>query len=100
MAEQWSVHDAKQQFSRVLRAATEDGPQFVTRHGTEVAVILDIAAYRRLAGSDRDFKDFLLSGPKFDDLDLGRDRRLGRGFEFVVDHSAEHHFDEPDEEAR
>lgn len=50
MQGRWSTQDAKQRLSELLRAAQEDGPQLVTKHGEEVAVVIDIAHYRRLAG--------------------------------------------------
>jgi prevent-host-death family protein len=68
----WQVQEAKQRFSELLRVAHFDGPQFVTRHGREVAVVIDIADYRHLRGDDADFKDYLLSGPRFDELELTR----------------------------
>ena len=63
----WQVQEAKQRFSELLRAARSDGPQIVTRHGEEIAVVMDIADFRRLRGDVADFKDVLLGGPKFDD---------------------------------
>ncbi|MEV6905377.1 type II toxin-antitoxin system Phd/YefM family antitoxin [Amycolatopsis sp. NPDC051071] len=59
----WQVQDAKQRLSELLRRAAAEGPQFVTKHGEEVAVVLDIVDYRRLTGSGEavDFK-ILLSG--------------------------------------
>ncbi|MFI6300951.1 type II toxin-antitoxin system Phd/YefM family antitoxin [Amycolatopsis thailandensis] len=59
----WQVQDAKQRLSELLRRAAAEGPQFVTKHGEEVAVVLDIADYRRLAGGSEavDFK-LVLSG--------------------------------------
>ena len=68
----WQVQDAKQRFSELIRVAHADGPQVVTRHGEEIAVVIDIADYRRLKGETADFKDYLRSGPGFDDLDLDR----------------------------
>ena len=62
----WQVQEAKQRFSEVLRAVRDEGPQTITRHGKEIAVVVDIDEYRRLAGPKRDFKDFLL-GPPHDD---------------------------------
>jgi prevent-host-death family protein len=64
----WQVQEAKQRFSEVLRHAGAEGPQFVTRHGEEVAVVLDIRDYRRLRGQDLEFRDFLLAGPESDEL--------------------------------
>ena len=69
---QWQVQDAKQRFSELLRVAHVEGPQFVTRHGREVAVVIDIAEYRHLKGDVADFKNYLTIGPSFDDLDLAQ----------------------------
>ena len=68
----WQVQDAKQRFSELIRTARTDGPQVVTRHGEEIAVVIDIADYRHLTGETAEFKDYLQSGPDFDDLDLAR----------------------------
>ena len=68
----WPVQDAKQRFSELIRTAHADGPQVVTRHGEEIAVVIDIAEYRHLKGETAVFKDYLRAGPAFDDLDLGR----------------------------
>ena len=68
----WPVQDAKQRFSELIRTASTDGPQVVTRHGEDIAVVIDIAEYRRLKGETAEFKDYLRAGAAFDDLDLGR----------------------------
>jgi prevent-host-death family protein len=68
----WQVQDAKQRFSELLRVAHVEGPQFVTRHGKEVAVVIDIADYRHLRGDIAEFKEYLVAGPRFDDLELTR----------------------------
>jgi prevent-host-death family protein len=68
----WQVQDAKQRFSELIRTAHAEGPQVVTRHGEEIAVVIDIADYRHLKGDIAEFKDYLRSGPAFDDLDLAR----------------------------
>jgi prevent-host-death family protein len=72
----WQVQDAKQRLSEVIRAAREEGPQVVTRHGQEVAVVIDIADYRRLKGQTVGFREYLTSGPGFEDLDLSRSAEL------------------------
>jgi len=66
------VQEAKQRFSEIVRQAYDDGPQVVTRHGEEVAVVIGIEEYRRLTGNKPDFKDFLLSGPDLAALDIRR----------------------------
>lgn len=63
----WQIQDAKQRFSEMIRAVTHDGPQIITRHGEEVAVVVDIAEYRRLTRPAVDLAGLLLGGPKLDD---------------------------------
>lgn len=46
----WQLQEAKQQLSRVVDLAAEEGPQIVTRHGREVAVVMSMADYRSLGG--------------------------------------------------
>ncbi|HZB18979.1 MAG TPA: type II toxin-antitoxin system Phd/YefM family antitoxin [Blastococcus sp.] len=85
MSGYWQVQEAKQRFSEVVRSARSDGPQFVTKHGDEVAVVLDIREYRRLQGGARNFKDFLRSGPDLDVLDLRRSREVARSVDLDAD---------------
>lgn len=69
----WQVQDAKQRFSELLRAAEAGEPQIVTKHGEQVAVMIDIVEYRRLRGETVGFMQFLQSGPTIDgDLDIER----------------------------
>ena len=56
----WRLRDARQRLSRLIDSARTDGPQVVTRHGREVAVVLSIDDYRRLRGADGG--DSLLEG--------------------------------------
>ena len=49
----WQVQEAKQRFSELLRAAETGEPQIVTRHGEEIAVVMDMTEYRRLTGDNR-----------------------------------------------
>ncbi len=74
----WQVHEAKSRFSELIERAQSEGPQVITRHGQERAVVLSIEAYRRLQAAKLDFKEYLLSGPKFDDFEIDRPRDLGR----------------------
>ena len=68
----WQLQEAKQRFSELLRAAAQEGPQIVTRHGHEIAVVIDVTEFHRLRGDTIDLKDYLRSGPEFDDLELDR----------------------------
>ncbi|MGQ0719262.1 MAG: type II toxin-antitoxin system Phd/YefM family antitoxin [Pseudonocardiales bacterium] len=79
----WQLQEAKQRFSEVVRAAQAEGAQFVTRHGEEVAVVLDIAEYRRMSGAGVDLKDYLRSAPDLDALEIVRPREPARAIDFT-----------------
>jgi len=63
----WQIQEAKQRFSEMIRAVTTEGPQVITRHGKDVAVVVDIGEYRRLTRPTVDLASILLGGPKLDD---------------------------------
>jgi len=77
----WQIQDAKARFSEVIERARTEGPQMITRHGAERAVVLSIEDYRTLAAHKPDFKAHLLGGPKFDDFSIERDHDTGRDVE-------------------
>lgn len=77
----WQVQDAKRQLSQVIERACTEGPQTITRHGTERAVVLSIEDYQSLVAHKPDFKSYLLGGPKVDDFPIERERDAGRAFE-------------------
>jgi prevent-host-death family protein len=64
----WQIQEAKQRFSEMIRAVTSEGPQIITRHGEDVAVVVDIGEYRRLTRPPADLAGILLGGPSLDDL--------------------------------
>jgi prevent-host-death family protein len=63
----WQIQDAKQRFSEMIRVVVHDGPQIITRHGEEVAVVVDIAEYRRLTRPRVDLTRLLLGEPALSD---------------------------------
>lgn len=76
----WQIQEAKQRFSELIRSVQLEGPQFVTKHGEEIAVVIDIEEYHRLHPASRPetFKDWLLHGPRVDDdefIELLNDRQ-------------------------
>ena len=77
----WQVQDAKARLSELIERAHNEGPQTITRHGTERAVVLSIEDFRALAAHKPDFKAYLLGGPKVDDFSIERDRGTGRRVE-------------------
>jgi antitoxin Phd len=68
----WQLQEAKQRFSELVRRAAVEGPQVVTKHGEEAAVVVSIEEYRRLTRDRPDFKEFLLAAPDFDLLEIDR----------------------------
>jgi prevent-host-death family protein len=80
----WQVQEAKQRFSEVLRAAEGGEPQIVTKHGEEVAVVIDIAEYRRLRGESVSLMDYLRLEPSADaDFEVERRDDLPRDIDLV-----------------
>jgi prevent-host-death family protein len=70
-ADHWQIQDAKQRFSEMIRAVARDGPQVITKHGEDVAVVVNIDEYRRLTRPSADLAGILLGGPKIDDDTAG-----------------------------
>jgi antitoxin Phd len=62
----WQVQEAKARFSELLETCIADGPQMVTKRGTEAAVLVPVHEWRRLQATARpSLKQLLLS-------DIGR----------------------------
>jgi antitoxin Phd len=74
----WQVQEAKTRLSEVIEEANTKGPQVITRHGAERAVVLSMKDYRALVAHKPDLKEFLLGGPKVDSFEIKRSRDTGR----------------------
>ncbi|HEY8707792.1 MAG TPA: type II toxin-antitoxin system Phd/YefM family antitoxin [Burkholderiaceae bacterium] len=58
----WPVQDAKARFSEFLEKCLTEGPQMVTKRGTEAAVLVAADEWRRLQASAKpSLKELLLS---------------------------------------
>jgi prevent-host-death family protein len=77
----WQVQEAKTRLSEVIEQAHGKGPQIITRHGAERAVVLSMEDYRALTAHRPDLKAYLLGGPKVDSFVIERDRDMGREIE-------------------
>jgi len=65
----WPVQDAKARFSEFLDACLLEGPQMVTRRGTEAVVLVSVQEWRRLQSAARpSLKELLLSDQARTDL--------------------------------
>lgn len=69
---QWQIQEAKNKLSEVINLAVKEGPQKITRHGKELAVLLSTKAYQRLQGRKQSLADFFQQSP-LKGLSLERD---------------------------
>ena len=77
----WPVQDAKARFSELLETCLHEGPQVITRRGTEAAVLLPVQDWHRLQRAAKpSLKALLLSDAGRGDLVIparGHMRRRG-----------------------
>lgn len=84
MARKWQLQEAKNRLSEVVDLALEEGPQVVTRHGKEVAVVISKNEFdRRRRASARGTIVPFLRGLAFrgSRLELDRPRDAARDVE-------------------
>ncbi len=72
----WQLQEAKNKFSEVVDSAVQGGPQIITRHGIETAVVLSFQEYRRMLLRQGKLSDLFRKSPLAGvELDLRRDKR-------------------------
>ncbi len=76
----WRRAGAKNRLSEVVNLALSEGPQTITRR-KDAVVVISAEKYAELTGQRQSFKEFLMSGPSFDGLDLERDKSPMRDVE-------------------
>lgn len=79
----WQLQEAKNKFSQVVTEAQQGGPQIITRHGVEVAVLLSYQEYKKMVGSSRQaqkkLSQFFRESPLAnEELDFSRDQSEAR----------------------
>ena len=77
----WQLQQAKTRLSEVIEEAHGRGPQIITRHGAERAVVLSMEDYRALTAHKPNLKEYLLGGPKVESFEIDYDRDTGREVE-------------------
>jgi antitoxin Phd len=77
----WQIQQAKTRLSELLEEAETSGPQVITRHGTERAVVLSMHDYRALTAHKPDLRAYLLGGPKVESFEIDRTFDTGREIE-------------------
>jgi antitoxin Phd len=81
----WTLQDAKNRFSELVRRVLTQGPQTVTRgrpgvrRDQDTVVVLSAADYQRLVGRQGSLVSFLQRSPLADvELEIDRPRSSGR----------------------
>ena len=75
----WQLQEAKNQLSEVVRKAQSEGPQVITLHGTDAAVVVSAKDYGRLSRPRGKLVDFFRKSPLVGvELNLARDKDTGR----------------------
>lgn len=73
------LQEAKNRFSEVVRKASEEGPQTVTKHGKDSVVVLSVEDYRKLEQPKTSIVEFFRNSPLSKiEIDIKRDKSLSR----------------------
>ena len=59
----WQIQDAKNKLSEVIKRASNEGPQEITKHGKKTAVVLSIKDYSRLRRRKGTLSEFFRNSP-------------------------------------
>jgi prevent-host-death family protein len=59
----WQTHEAKGKLSELIDRAHTEGPQINTRRGIQVAVVLSLSQYKRLAANPMRMGEFFMNSP-------------------------------------
>ena len=80
MIRSWQLQEAKNKLSQVVEDAVHDGPQVITKHGVEVAIIMSYAEYQKMIASKGKLSAFFRDSPLVGiELELARDKSDVRG---------------------
>ncbi len=75
----WQLQEAKNRLSEVVRKARTEGPQVITLHGEDAAIVVSTKDYQKLARQKGRLVEFFRKSPLVGvDLDLRRSRDTGR----------------------
>lgn len=69
----WQLQEAKNKFSEVVETSRTKGPQVISKHGHNAAVVMSFEDYQRLAGKKKNVKQALMAAD-LSQLDLTRDK--------------------------
>jgi prevent-host-death family protein len=72
MSKIWQLQEAKNCLSEVINQALMNGPQIITRHGEETAVVMSMNDYHKKKRTGKSLLKILQSFPRGVRLDLTR----------------------------
>jgi prevent-host-death family protein len=79
MGDRWQLQEAKNRLSELVRKARDEGPQVITVHGADAAVVVSAEQYARLSRRKGTLVDFFRKSPLVgEELDLTPSRDRGR----------------------
>ena len=75
----WQLQTAKARLSEVIKKATKEGPQRITVHGQQTAVVISSEEYERIKHPRGSFAALMRRSPLYGvELDLRRKQTLTR----------------------
>lgn len=79
-SDHWQLQIAKNKLSQLVKHAQQQGPQFITLHGTEAAVVLSVEEYHKLIKPTQTLVSFFRNSPfvEEEDFSFERDKDTGR----------------------
>ncbi|HUP95192.1 MAG TPA: type II toxin-antitoxin system Phd/YefM family antitoxin [Burkholderiales bacterium] len=78
----WQLQEAKNRLSEVVRKAQHEGPQTITLHGKDAAVVISAKQFSSLPRRKGSLIDFFRKSPLVGiDLNVSRSRDTGRKIE-------------------
>ncbi len=57
----WQIQSAKNKLSEVIDKSVTLGPQIITKHGKEAAVVISYAEYKKFAPPKKSLKELLMN---------------------------------------
>lgn len=78
----WQLQEAKAKLSKVINEAIKHGPQIITRHGIETALLISINDYKHISKKELKISQFFKSSPLYNvELDIQRSKEYPRDIE-------------------
>ncbi len=82
----WQLQEAKNKFSQVVDNSLSEGPQIITRHGKNTAVLMDYRDYEKIIQPRPTFKDIINDFRELEFPDIEREKDpTGRANPFSFD---------------